>query len=248
MFVGLIQTLTQVLVRCRCNCASLCICNSTVETVRWFSHLHSDTRYSISKFPHHAKVIEPVVLSPLWSNHSKTPVIIESILAGVILLAIIATVMFLVLRRRKKIKRWSFHGERMVQDRQTPSPISQISSGSLFSATLIWHRLEQGLDAPPPDVASTQLPPEDPEPRLPDPVVYAVTRIPGPPGRRSLLRMLELEPSSLPQYLRVPDHLWFLHHLELLNQPYLVQLEYEFFPPHGPLHPSNEYSLQICTH
>jgi hypothetical protein len=200
MFVGLIQTPTQVLVRCRCNCASLCICNSNVETVRWFSHLHSDTRYSISKFPHHAKVIDPVVLSPLWSNHSKTPVIIESILAGVILLAIIATVMFLVLRRRKKIKRWSFHGERMVQDRQTPPPISQISPGSLFSATLIWD-LEQGLDAPPPDVPSTQLPPEDPEPRLPDPVVYPVTRIPGPRGRRPLLRMLELEPSSLP---RVP--------------------------------------------
>jgi hypothetical protein len=148
--------------------------------------------------------------------------------------------MFLVLRRRKKIKRWSFHGERMVQDRQTPSPISQISPGSLFSATLIWD-LEQGLDAPPPDVPSTQLPPEDPEPRLPDPVVYPVTRIPGPRGRRPLLRMLELE-------------LWFLHHLELLNQPYLVQLElpfyasqntptYEFFPPNGPLHSSNQRFL-----
>ena len=133
-------------------------------------------------------------------QHSKAPVIVGSIIASLVLLAIIAALsMFLIRRRRlgNETKRWTFHRHMMVQPYKQPTAQSSLSS--IYSTSTLPEDPEQGLRTLPP-APSTELPTPtpDPKPRLPDPVLYP-TRVAGVMERRPTIRKLDLDSSHLPR-------------------------------------------------
>jgi len=141
-------------------------------------------------------------------QRSKAPVIVGSVIGSLVLLAFLAIVLILLIRRRRRnneTKRWTFHRDMMVQACQqptapssSPSPIAPPSPSSVYSTSTYPEDLERGLHALPPVVPSTQLPTPDPNPRLPDPVLYP-TRVAGLLERRPTIRRLDLDPSNLPR-------------------------------------------------
>jgi len=132
-------------------------------------------------------------------RHSKAPVIVGSIIASLVVLAIIAALLMFLNRRRRldnsQTKRWTFHKHMMVQPYQQPTV--QSSSSSIYSTSTFPEDPEQGLRALQP-VPSAQLSTLDSKPRLPDPVLYP-TRVAGLMERRPTIRKLDLDSSHLPR-------------------------------------------------
>jgi len=83
----------------------------------------------------------------------------------------------------------------MVQSCQQSAPTSSSSSNSACPNPHP-EDLEQGVHTLASYIPSTKLPPPDPKPRIPDPVVYP-SRMVGPQERRPTLRRLDLDPLSL---------------------------------------------------
>jgi hypothetical protein len=136
------------------------------------------------------------VLPPVRLNerHSKSPVIVGSIIASLVLLAIIAALsMFLIRRRRpdNETKRWTFHRHMMVQQ-----PTVQSSSSSIYSASTLPEDPEQGLRTLPP-VPSTQLS------RLPmgsrSPIIHSASLTPSSTLFRSARPMSPIPRSPSPR-------------------------------------------------
>jgi hypothetical protein len=136
--------------------------------------------------------------SSLTRHHNKASVIVGSIIGALVLLAILVIVILLIRRRRRnETKRWTFHRDMMVQHfRQLATTIPTISDSTSINPHS--QDLERGVHSLEPLVPSTQMPTPDPEPRIPDPVIYP-SRMIGPVERRSTLRQLTLDPSSLPR-------------------------------------------------
>ena len=103
-----------------------------------------------------------------------------------------------VSHRRSEIKRWTFHRDLMVQRRQQSPPLSPGGSDSA-SVNPYSQDLEQGVHHTlPPPVPPKELPTPDPEPRIPDPVIYPY-RMAGPSERRPTIRWLESDASTTPR-------------------------------------------------
>jgi len=137
-------------------------------------------------------------------QQNKVPVIVGSVIGSLILLAILAALAMVLIRRRRnnEAKRWTFHRDMMVQHCQ--QPVAPTSASSVYSSSTFPEDLEQGTDSlPPPVVPSTRPPSPDAKPRIPDPVVYP-TRVAGLLERRPTIRRLDLDPYRSPIGPRPP--------------------------------------------
>jgi len=122
----------------------------------------------------------------LSRQNANVLIIIGSIVAAVALFAIILLVIRSINKRRlKEAKRWTFHPDRMTQDRQSPSSIAQTSRGISRSTTIPLgsQDLEEGVPAPviPPMHRSNQ-----------NSIVHPASLLVGPRGPGPALRRLEL--------------------------------------------------------
>jgi len=135
--------------------------------------------------------------SSLTRQHNKASIIVGSVMGALILLAILVMLIMLLIRRRRRFetRRWTFYRDLMVQSRLQSAPISSSSSNSACPNPHPGD-LEQGVHTLASAVPSTKPPPPDPQPRIPDPVVYP-SRMVGAQERRPTLRRLDLDPSSL---------------------------------------------------
>jgi len=131
----------------------------------------------------------------LTRHHNKASVIVGSIVGALVFLAILVMLILLIRRRRRnETKRWTFHRDMMVQRcRQLATTIPTISDSTSINPHS--QDLEQGAHTLEPPVPSTQMPTPDPEPRIPDPVIYPFRMI-GPVQRRPTIRQLNLDPPS----------------------------------------------------
>ena len=131
--------------------------------------------------------------SSLTRHHNTASVIVGSIVGALFFLAILAMLILLIRRRRRnETKRW-LHRDLMVQRcRQLATTFPTISDSTSINP------LTKKLILLEPPVPSTQMPTPDPEPRIPDPVIYP-SRMIGPVERRPTIRQLNFNPSSLPR-------------------------------------------------
>jgi len=132
--------------------------------------------------------------SSLTRHHNKASVIVGSILGALVFLALLVMLILLIRRRRRnETKRWTFHRDMMVQRcRQLATTFPTISDSTSINPHS--QDLEQGAHTLEPPVPSTQMPTPDPEPRIPDPVIYPFRMI--GPVHRPTIRQLNLDPPS----------------------------------------------------